>query len=154
MLDGGVIAQSAQQHLHEGIAGQGAGGTERAISVAGDDALLCAVGDEAREHVGSGHILKGCGGSAQSAGSGGAEDQVADDLGCRAAGQGPVGTEAAVTVAVHDPQCGDDVNGFFVIDVAVVVEVLGTCADGDQRHGHHQSQHQRKELLHVVCTSL
>ena len=154
VLDGAVIAQSAQQHLHEGIAGQAAGGTEGAVAVAGNDALLRAVGDVAREHVGGGNILEGSGGSAQSAGGGGAEDQVADDLRSRAAGQRPVGTEAAVTVAVHNPQSGDDVNGFFVIDVAVVVEVLGTGADGNQRHGHHQSEHQRKELLHVVCTSL
>src|SRR5699024_9692116 len=100
------------------------------------------------------NILKGCGGSAQGAGGGGTQDQVADDLGCRAAGQGPVGAEGVIAVTVHDPQCGDHVDSFFVIDVAVIREVHSARADGDQGHGHHQSEHQRKELLHVVCTSL
>ena len=123
-------------------------------SVAVDDALLGAEGDVAREHVGGGNITEGSAGGAQGGSGGGAEDQVADDLRGRPTGQGPVGTERVVTVAVHDPQSGDDVNGFFVTDVAVVVEVRGAGADGDQRHGHDQSQHQRKELLHLVCTSL
>ena len=154
VLDGAIIAQGAQQHLHKGVAGQGAGGTEGAVAIAGDDALLCAVGDVAREHVGGGHILEGCRRRAERAGGGGAEDQVADDLGSRAAGQGPVGTEGVIAVTVHDPQCGDHVDSFFVIDVAVIGEVHSARADSDQRHGHHQSEHQRKELLHVVCTSL
>ena len=36
-LVGSVIAQSAQQHLHESIAGQGVGGLEGAVSITGDD---------------------------------------------------------------------------------------------------------------------
>ena len=47
-LDLGVIAQSAQQHLHEGIAGQGVGGLEGAVSITGDDAFLLAVSNVAR----------------------------------------------------------------------------------------------------------
>ena len=30
--------------------------------------------------------------------------------------------------------------------------ILGPGADSDQRHGHHQSQYQRKELLHGVSS--
>src|SRR5699024_9382911 len=63
-LDRAVIAQSAQQHLHESIAAQGAGGTEGTVSVAADDALLRAVSDVASEGVGHGNILEGSGASA------------------------------------------------------------------------------------------
>ena len=148
-LDGAVIAQSAQQHLHERVAAQGAGGTEGAVSVAADDTLLRAVGDVAREGVGHGNILKGGGACAQSGGSGGAQDQVADDLGGRAAGQDIIGTEVAAGITVDNTQSRDHIHSFLVGDLAVVREVLGAGADGDQRHGHHQSKHQRKELLHL-----
>ena len=152
-LDGAVIAQGAQQHLHEGVAAQRVSGTEGAVGVAVDDALLRAVGDVAREGVGHGNILEGGGACAQSAGGGGAEDQVADDLRGRATGQDSIRAEGIVAVAVDDVQRGDDVDGFFVSDVAVIGEVLGAGADGDQRQGHRQSQNQRKELLHWVFTS-
>ena len=148
-LDGAVIAQSAQQHLHERVAAQGAGGTEGAVSIAADDTLLRAVGDVAREGVGHGNILEGGGACAQSGGSGGAQDQVADDLGGRTAGQDIIGTEVAAGITVDNAQSRDHIHSFFVGDLAVVREVLGAGADGDQRHGHHQSKHQRKELLHL-----
>ncbi|CAN3973695.1 tryptophan--tRNA ligase, partial [Dysosmobacter welbionis] len=147
-LDGAVIAQSAQQHLHERVAAQGAGGTEGAVSIAADDTLLRAVGDVAREGVGHGNILKGSGACAERGGGGGAQDQVADDLGGRATGQDIIGTEVAVGITVDNTQGRDHIHSFFVGDLAVVREVLGAGADGDQRHGHHQSKHQRKELLH------
>ena len=147
-LDGAVIAQSAQQHLHERVAAQGAGGTEGAVSIAADDTLLRAVGDVAREGVGHGNILEGGGAGRQSRCSGGAQDQVADDLGGRATGQDIIGTEVAVGITVDNTQGRDHIHSFFVGDLAVVREVLGAGADGDQRHGHHQSKHQRKELLH------
>ena len=148
-LDGAVIAQSAQQHLHERVAAQGAGGTEGAVSIAADDTLLRAVGDVAREGVGHGNILKGSGACAERGGGGGAQDQVADDLGGRATGQDIIGTEVAVGITVDNTQGRDHIHSFFVGDLAVVREVLGAGADGDQRHGHHQSKHQRKELLHL-----
>ena len=44
-LDRAVIAQSAQQHLQEGKAGQGAGGTEGAVGVAVDQPPLHTKGD-------------------------------------------------------------------------------------------------------------
>ena len=141
-LDGAVIAQSAQQHLHERVAAQGAGGTEGAVSIAADDTLLRAVGDVAREGVGHGNILEGGGASAQSGGSGGAQDQVADDLGGRATGQDIIGTEVAVGITVDNTQGRDHIHSFFVGDLAAVREVLGARADSDQRHGHHQSKHQ------------
>ena len=87
-LDVAVIAQGAQQHLHEGIAGQGSGGTEGTVSITGDDAFLLAVRNVASEGVGGGNVAVGSGVSAQSAGGGGAQDQVADDLGGSATGQG------------------------------------------------------------------
>ena len=152
-LDGAVIAQSAQQHLHERVAAQSAGGTEGAISIAADDALLRAVGDVARKGVGHGNILEGSGASAESGGSGGAQDQVADDLGGRTAGQDIIGPEVAAGITVDNAQSRDHVYSFFVGDAAVVREVLGAGADGDQRHGHHQSKHQRKELLHSDFSS-
>ncbi|CAN4027948.1 DUF2953 domain-containing protein, partial [Dysosmobacter welbionis] len=142
------MAQSAQQHLHERVAAQGAGGTEGAVSIAADDTLLRAVGDVAREGVGHGNILKGSGACAERGGGGGAQDQVADDLGGRATGQDIIGTEVAVGITVDNTQGRDHIHSFFVGDLAVVREVLGAGADGDQRHGHHQSKHQRKELLH------
>ena len=148
-LDGAVIAQSAQQHLHERVAAQGAGGTEGAVSVAADDTLLRAVGDVAREGVGYGNILKGSGACAERGGGGGAQDQVADDLGGSATGQDIIGTEVAVGITVDNTQGRDHIHSFFVGDLAVVREVLGARADSDQRHGHHQSKHQRKELLHL-----
>ena len=147
-LDGAVIAQSAQQHLHEGIAAQSPGGPERAVGVAVDDALLRAVGDVARKGVGGGHITEGRGIRAERIRSGGPQDQVADDLGGRAAGQDSVGVERAVGIPVDNADPRDDVDSFLIGDVAVILEVRGARADGDQRQGHHQREHQRKELLH------
>ena len=152
-LNGAVIAQSAQQHLHERIAAQGGGGTEGAVGVAVDDALLRAVGDVACEHVSHGHILEGSGVSAQVGSGGGPQDQVADDLGGGTAGQDFSGLEVAAGITVDNADAADDVDSFLVGDAAVITEVLGAGADGDQRHGHHQSQYQRKELLHWVFTS-
>ena len=57
-------------------------------------------------------------------------------------------TEGAIGVTVDDIDGGHHVDSFFVGDGAVVLEVRGASRDGDQRHGHHQSQNQRKELLH------
>ena len=152
-LDGAVIAQGTQQHLHEGIAGQRSAGLEGAVGITGDDALLLAVSNVAREVVGGRNVAVGSGVSAQSAGGGGPEDQVADDLSSRATGQSVLGVEGAVFVAVNDPHGGHHVNSFFVLNLAVVREVLGTGRDSDQRHGHRQSQNQRKELLHGIFSS-
>ena len=152
-LDVAVIAQGAQQHLHEGIAGQSSGGTEGTVSITGDDAFLLAVRNVASEGVGGRNVAVGSGVSAQSAGGGGAQDQVADDLGGSATGQGVLGIESAVFVALNNAQSGHHVNSFFVLDLAVVREVLGTGRDSDQRHGHRQSQNQRKELLHGIFSS-
>ena len=54
---------------------------------------------------------------------------------------------------IDNAQLGDHVNSGFVVNVAVIREVLGAGADGDQGHGHHQSKHQRKELLHSDFSS-
>ena len=151
-FDGRVIAQSAQQHLHEGIAGQGGGGLEGAVSVTGDDAFLLAVSNVASEGVVGGDVLVRSGVSHQSGGGGGAKDQVADDLGSSATGQGGGGTEVTFGIAVDDLHGGHHVDSFRIRDLAAVGEVLGTSRDGDQRHGHHQSQYQRKELLHGVSS--
>ena len=148
----GIIAQSAQQHLHEGIAGQGVGGTEGAVSVTGDDAFLLAISDIASEGVVGGDVLVRSGVSNQSRCGGGAKDQVADDLGSSATGQGGGGTEVTFGIAVDDLHGGHHVDSFSVLDLGAVGEVLGTGRDGDQRHGHHQSQYQRKELLHGVSS--
>ena len=141
VLDGTIIAQSAQQHLHERVAAQSALRTEGAVSIAADDALLRAVGDVACEVVGHGNILEGSGACAERGGGGGAQDQVADDLGGRATGQDIVRTEIAVAVTIDDTDTGDYVDGFLIGDLTVVREVLGAGADGDQGHGHHQSKH-------------
>ena len=81
---------------------------------------------------------------------GGAQDQVADDLGSSTTGQGALGIEGAVSIAADDADGGHHVDSFSIVDGAVIGEVLGAGADGDQRHGHNQSQNQRKELLHGV----
>ena len=151
-LAGSIIAQSAQQHLHESVAGQGVGGLEGAVSIAGDDAGLLAVSDVASEGVVGGDVLVRSGVSHQSASGGGAKDQVADDLGGSATGQGGGGTEVTFGIAVDDLHGGHHVDSFRIVDLAAVGEVLGTGRDGDQRHGHHQSQYQRKELLHGVSS--
>ena len=148
-LDVAVITQGAQQHLHEVVAGQGSSGTEGAVSIAVDDALLRAVSDVAGEHVVGGNILKGSGVSGQSGGGGGAQDQVADDLGSLTTIQGVLGLEGAVSVTIDDTDCGHHVDSFLIGDAVIIREVRGTSADGDQRHGHNQSQYQRKELLHL-----
>ena len=151
-LVGSVIAQSAQQHLHESIAGQGVGGLEGAVSITGDDAGLLAVSDVASEGVVGGDVLVRSGISHQGGCGGGAKDQVADDLGSSATGQGGGGVEGTVGITVDDLHGGHHVDSFRIVDLGAVGEVLGTSADGDQRHGHHQSQYQRKELLHGISS--
>ena len=99
-----------------------------------------------------GDVLVRSGVSNQSGCGGGAKDQVADDLGSSATGQGGGGVEGTVGITVDNLSGGHHVNSFSVLDLAAVSEVLGTSADGDQRHGHHQSQYQRKELLHGVSS--
>ena len=74
-------------------------------------------------------------------------------LGGGTAGQDFSGLEVAAGITVDNADAADDVDSFLVGDAAVITEVLGAGADGDQRHGHHQSQYQRKELLHWVFTS-
>ena len=61
--------------------------------------------------------------------------------------------EGTVGITVDNLSGGHHVNSFSLVDLAAVGEVLGTSADGDQRHGHHQSQYQRKELLHSGFSS-
>ena len=148
----GLVAQSAQQHLHESIAGQGVGGLEGTVSITGDDTGLLAVSNVASEGVVGRNVLVRSGVSNQSGCGGGAKDQVADDLGSSATGQGGGGIEGTIGVTIDDLHGGHHVNSFFVSDLAAVGEVLGTSRDGDQRHGHHQSQYQRKELLHGVSS--
>ena len=151
-LVGGLIAQSTQQHLHKSIAGQGVGGTESAVSVTGDDAGLLAVSNVASKGVVGRNVLVRSSISHQGGCSGGAKDQVADDLGSSATGQGGGGIEGTVGITVDDLHGGHHGNSFVISNLAVVGEVLGTSRDGDQRHGHHQSQYQRKELLHGVSS--
>ena len=110
-----VIAQSAQQHLHEGIAGQGVGGLEGAVSITGDDAFLLAVSDVASEGVVGRNVLVGSGVSHQSGCGGGAKDQVADDLGGSATGQGGGGIEGTVGITVDDLHGGHHVDSFSVV---------------------------------------
>ena len=150
----GVVAQRTQQHLHECVAGQGTGGPESAVIIAGDDLLLGAVSNVAGKSVGDGNVLERGSVGRQRRRSGGAQQQIADDLGCRTAGQSGVGIEAAVGVTVDNPNGGDHVNSFRILDLAVVREVLGAGADGEQRQRHHQRQSQRKELLHGDVSSL
>ena len=151
-LAGSVIAQSAQQHLHEGIAGQSVGGLEGAVSITGDDAFLLAVSNVASEGVVGRNVPVGSSISHQGGCGGGAKDQVADDLGSSATGQGGGGIEGTIGVTIDDLHGGHHVDSFSVLNLGAVGEVLGTGRDGDQRHGHHQSQYQRKELLHGVSS--
>ena len=111
-------------------------------------AQYSSLADVAREGVGGGHVLEGSGAGTQRIRSGGAKDQVADDLGGRPAGQQIVGAEGVVAVAIDNAQFGNHVDSGIIVNVAVVREVRGARADGDQGHGHDQSKHQRKELLH------
>ena len=148
-LEGGVIAQSAQQHLHEGIAGQGVAGTESAVGVTTDDAFLLAVGDVAGELAGYGDVAVGGGVCVELSRGGGPQDHVADDLGSGAASQVVTRLEVAARVTINNFDGGDHVDGFFVGDVTVVRELLGAGVDRDERHHHDQRQHQRKELSHL-----
>ena len=150
-LDGAVITQSGQQHLQEGKAGQGVARTEGAVRVTVDDAGLRAVSNVAGEGGAHGHVLEGSGLGAQRLSSGLAQHHASDDLGGSATGQSSLGLETTVGITVDNSHFGHHVDSFFISDIAnlvAVVEVLGASADGDQRHGHHQSQNQRKELLH------
>ena len=150
-LDGAVITQSGQQHFQEGKAGQLRRGPEGAIGVAVDQAGLHAVGDVAGKGGTHGHVLKGRGLGAQGLSRGLAKHHAGDDLGGSATGQGSLGLESTAGIAVDDSHFGHHVDSFrigFAAEVFAVCEVLGTGADSDQRHGHHQSKHQRKELLH------
>ena len=150
-LDGAVITQSGQQHLQEGKAGQGVARTEGTVRVTVDDAGLRAVSNVAGEGGAHGHVLEGSGLGAQRLSSGLAQHHASDDLGGSATGQSSLGLEITIGITVDNSHFGHHVDSFFISDIAnlvAVVEVLGASADGDQRHGHHQSQNQRKELLH------
>ena len=83
---------------------------------------------------------------------GGAQDQVADDLGRSPTAQIVRGSEAAVLTAIHNPDFGDHGDSFIIGDVFVVLELLGAGVDRDERHHHGQRQHQRKEFLHVLSS--
>ena len=150
-LDVGLIANSAQQHLRKGIAGQGVGGLEGAVAIAADVAGRLAVADDAREGVARGNVGVGTRVVGQSGGSVGADHQGDDDLGGRAAGQLRLGTEAAVLVTGDDTDTVQNGNCFLVLDLVLVGEIPvlgGSRADGDQRHGHNQCENQGQEFLH------
>ncbi|MPM75457.1 hypothetical protein SDC9_122450 [bioreactor metagenome] len=150
-LDVTLVAQSAQQHLREGEAGQGAGGTEGAVRVAVDVAGGLAVRDNRGKGVGHGHVLVRSGRDLQGSGGLGADHQRNDDLGGGAAGQSPSGLEVAALIAGDDTELVENRNCFLVLNFTLVGEVLvlgGAGANGDQRHGHNQRHYQRKELLH------
>ena len=98
------------------------------------------------------NVLVRSGISHQGGCGGGAKDQVADDLGSSATGQGGGGIEGTIGVTIDDLHGGHHVDSFSVLNLGAVAEVLSTGRDGDQRHGHHQSQYQRKELLHGVSS--
>ena len=148
-----TIAQHAQQHLGELIAGQSALGLEGAILVAVNDAGGHAVADVAGELAGSGDIGEGGLLHAQLGSGIVAQGHDRDDLGGLLTGDGLFGAERAILVTGNDTDLVEELNGLFVLDAVHIGEVLelgGTSADGDQRHGHDQSQHQRKELLHGI----
>ena len=146
-----LVANGAQEHLGEGIAGQGVGGLEGAVAIAADVAGRLAVADDARKGVASGNVGIGARVVGQSRGGVGADHQGDDDLGGRAAGQLRLGTEAAVLVTGDDTDTVQNGNCFLVLDLFLVGEIPvlgGSRADGDQRHGHDQSENQGQEFLH------
>ena len=150
-LDVALIADGAEQHLREGVTGQGVGGLEGAVAIAADVTGRLAVADDARKRVASGNVGIGARVVRQSRGSLGADHQGDDDLGGRAAGQLRLGTEAAVLVTGDDTDTVQNGNCFLVLDLVLVGEIPvlgGSRADGDQRHGHNQCENQGQEFLH------
>ena len=140
-----LVADSAQQHLGKGEAGQGVGGLEGAVAIAADVAGGLAVADDARKGVARGNVGIGAGVVGQSRGGLGANHQRDDDLGGGAAGQLGLRTEGTVLVAGDNADPVQDGNGFLVLDLILVGEVLvlgGSRADGGQRHGHNQCEDQ------------
>ncbi|MPM63218.1 hypothetical protein SDC9_110098 [bioreactor metagenome] len=150
-LDVSLVAQSAQQHLAESVAGQSAGGTEGAVGVAADVTSSLAIADDSSKGVGGRDVLVRSGGDRQVGSGLGADHQGNDDLGGGATGQSPGGLKGTVLIAGDNAQLIEDRDCFLVLNLRLVAEILvlgGTGTDGDQRHGHNQSQNQRKELFH------
>ena len=148
-LDVAAVAQSGQEHLGSGGAGDRLVGPEGAVALTVDDAQVGAVGDVGLSPVALGVAELG-------GGSAGAQDGVlaavqgdGDDLGHLSAGDDPGGIEVgAVFLAVEDAQGDHGGHGLGVLDLILVGEILILVGRtrGDDHHadqhggGHHQRE--------------
>ena len=140
-LDGGVIAERAEEHLGELEAGQLAGGVEGAVAHAVDDLLGGAIVNVAGSPVGGRDVTELVAANKSLSGLV-AEHQVADDLGSFRTGQVCSGVEVEVVVADENADSVHNINGLFAAIRDLVIILESRVADGDEGHGHDQRQHQ------------
>ena len=138
-LDLGIIAERDEEHLGELEAGQLAGGSEGAVTVAGHNAGGGAVVNKAGGPAGSRDVGE-LGSTDESLGGLVAEQQVADDLGSLLTGEVVLGVEVALLIANENADGVHDFHSFIVVDLVGIFE--SCVADGDEGHGHDQRQHQ------------
>src|SRR5699024_9291860 len=136
LLDGGIIAQSNQQHLGESSASQLALGEEVTLAVASQDAQVHAVADVGSRPAVSGHVVEHGGVGGQLFSRLGAQQQVADNLSSLLTGQDGVGLEVALIAALEYTETDHNVDSLNILDLTGISEILARSAGAHDHHAH------------------
>ena len=138
-----VVADSAEDHSEDFIAGHVAGGLEGAIGITLDEFSVGAVADVTGSPAGTSHVAELVVGGIHAGlvvlGDVGGVDTI-DDRSHLSAGDLVLGLEGTVLITLENTHTIEDGDSFSVIFVDLLVGLEGIGADG-QRQSHDQSQH-------------
>ena len=138
-----VVADSAEDHREDLVAGHVAGRLEGAIGITLDELSVGAVADVALSPTGTGHVAELVVGGVQTGlvvlGDVAGVDTI-DDRSHFCTGDVALGLEGTIFITLEHIHAIQNGNGLSVISADVLVILEGTGADG-QRQSHDQSQH-------------
>ena len=138
-----VVADSAQDHREDLVAGHVAGRLEGAIGITLDELSVGAVADVTGSPTGTGHVAELVVGGVQTGLvvlSDVAGVDTIDDRSHFCTGDVALGLEGTIFITLEHIHAIQNGNGLSVISADVLVILEGTGADG-QRQSHDQSQH-------------
>ena len=156
LLDLGIIAQCHQQHLGKLYAQHLVSGVKLAVAIAGNDALVGAVGNRACAPAVGRHVGIGRHSGRQLVSFLLAQQHVGNDLRSLLTVQRVRGVEVSAVAAVEHAGGSHNINCFFVGDFIVILVV--TCVRGEggghQAQCHGQRQHQGQNLFQILHGSV
>ena len=130
--------------------------TEAAVAVAGDNALVGAVGNGACAPAGSCHVGIGSNGSRQLVSCILAHQHIGNDLRSLFTIQGCVGVEVIAVAAIENAGGSHNIDRLFVSDFGIILVVTRVRGEGGghQAQCHGQRQHQGQNLFQILHGSV